>query len=273
MPKLLSILLLTPLLIAQTKPATAPAIDMAGASADLKARASWLRGEIKRISDLVEAKPSTKGRQSISAAKESLDIVDTVVAASISNLMKVKADKEKFPRNVMLARVGVNDVIDQTLTQLKETGEQVHTPIWMSPASQVPAAAVVAIDSKLSTSVAEAWKKAFPNATGLGEGVEGRERSYSVTQGQTIAGLGELLSARVSFRINPNKGNPIVTPTSLSIMIVLSGDTTFGNSKFADGAVLERRLSQWWSRAPAPDINAADPPRVPASGPAATRGK
>jgi hypothetical protein len=296
-----TLLLYTAHVMAQNKPATTtsapttqPTLDFPRMAADLNARAQWLKDEVNRLAAIVAEKPDTPRamlkqrngqmakdprptpKQAIAAAKESTEAASRAVKQTIEVLARSKNDKAELTKSLMPARIYVNEFIEIALIQLKDTDEEVNTPAWISPAAQMTAAASAAVDAKMTESITEAWKAANPTGEkGLGvAGAGGRESVIHVLQGKTIAGLGEVISGKVSFRVSEVKEKWTITPTTANFTILVTGGATFGTTSVADKSLLERRLSLWFVRAPIPDINAADAPATkPSTAPATTRAK
>lgn len=268
--KIILLVLLAPLAIGQTKPATKPApatipsvITFAAASADLKARGAWLHTEVARQADAVAKKPISKVRSlAITTARYEEGKIDAVVAEAIAALDAVKADKTGYVWQLTRSRLYVNDRIDMILTILKDTDEPITAPAWLGLSVPVPAAATKALDTKLDEAISQAWATINPDGvTGMGvAGAGGRESVYSIKQGDIVGGFAEALSGRISYRINQNKGKPIINPTTPNFAFILTQETALGTTTYPEKTVLERRKSLWYSRPPLPDISAADAP-------------
>lgn len=262
------------LAVAQTK-AAGKVTTLAEADADLKARGTWIKAELERVAGVVARKPpasrpmfkTRSGKwapdprptpaQALESARAAVKKVDPAIEAASGMLKAVASDKDAFERQLAFARLHVNETVELVLIALKDTDVPSVTPAWLGEeAKQLPADAAVALEKEIAATIFDTWQADNPGgAGGVGvAGAGGKETVYSLAQGQTVRGLADVASPRVSFRLNPKTGTASVKATTPNFTLVLLRPVTVGKVSLGEGALVEKRLSTWWSRPKVPDV-------------------
>ena len=261
--------------------------DPSAADADLRARAAWVHGELARVAGIVAKTPPTSrpvlrtrdGRiapdprptpaKALEAAREADKKVDAAVEAALAKLKSVaaaaatqaSADKDRVSRQLTLARLQVNEAVELVLLPLKDTDVPTQVPTWLgAPAKELSPAAAKALDAEVGGAVLEGWQTDHPdNLGGMGDaGAGGKESVYALGQGQTVRGLADVASVRVTWRVNPKVGKASVMATTPNFTLVLLRPIIVDGMSLEEGSLLERRLSVWWAREKSPEVSAAE---------------